>query len=88
MNKEENVSDILKRLAKIEGQVRGLSRMVGQERPCEEIVNQIQAVKAGISKVAIIILEKNVTECLSVPLENDDEKLNKLKRLLVKIAGG
>lgn len=62
--------------------------MVGEERPCEEIVNQIQAVKAGISKVAIIILEKNVTECLSVPLENDDEKLNKLKRLLVKIAGG
>lgn len=62
--------------------------MVGEERPCEEIVNQIQAVKAGISKVAIIILEKNVTECLSVPLEQDDEKLNKLKRLLVKIAGG
>lgn len=78
----------MKRLAKIEGQVRGLSRMVGQGRPCEEIVNQIQAVKAGISKVAIIILEKNVTECLSVPLEQDDEKLNKLKRLLVKIAGG
>lgn len=88
MNKEENINDILKRLAKIEGQVRGLSRMVGEGRPCEEIVNQIQAVKAGISKVAIIILEKNVTECLSVPLENDDEKLNKLKRLLVKIAGG
>lgn len=88
MNKEENINDILKRLAKIEGQVRGLSRMVGEGRPCEEIVNQIQAVKAGISKVAIIILEKNVTECLSVPLENNDEKLNKLKRLLVKIAGG
>lgn len=88
MNKEETIGDILKRLAKIEGQVRGLSRMVGQGRPCEEIVNQIQAVKAGISKVAIIILEKNVTECLSVPLEQDDEKLNKLKRLLVKIAGG
>lgn len=62
--------------------------MVGDGRPCEEIVNQIQAVKAGISKVAIIILEKNVTECLSVPLEQDDEKLAKLKRLLVKIAGG
>lgn len=88
MNKEETIGDILKRLAKIEGQVRGLSRMVGEGRPCEEIVNQIQAVKAGISKVAIIILEKNVTECLSVPLEQDDEKLNKLKRLLVKIAGG
>ncbi len=62
--------------------------MVGDGRPCEEIVNQIQAVKAGISKVAIIILEKNVTECLSVPLEQDDEKLAKLKRLLIKIAGG
>jgi DNA-binding FrmR family transcriptional regulator len=88
VKKEESINDVLKRLAKIEGQVRGLSRMIGEGRSCEEVVNQIQAVKAGISKVAIIILEQNVTECLSVPLDNDDEKLNKLKRLLVKIAGG
>lgn len=84
MNEKETIALIQRRLAKIEGQIRGLSRMVGSDRPCEEVFHQIQAVKAGISKVGAIILEHNVTECL----EEDgasEEKLTRLRKLLVKI---
>jgi len=80
-------SSVIKRLSKIEGQVRGLVRMISEERSCDEIINQIQAVKAGMNKVAAIILEKNIVDCLSLSENTDQTEIEKLRKLLSKIAG-
>jgi DNA-binding FrmR family transcriptional regulator len=80
-------SSVIKRLSKIEGQVRGLVRMISEERSCDEIINQIQAVKAGINKVAAIILERNIVDCLSLSENTDQTEIEKLRKLLSKIAG-
>ena len=80
-------SSVIKRLSKIEGQVRGLVRMISEERSCDEIINQIQAVKAGINKVAAIILERNIVDCLSLSENTDKTEIEKLRKLLSKIAG-
>lgn len=55
---------VLSRLGRIEGQVRGLSRMVEGDRYCIDIVNQVQAVIAALKKVESEMLEDHVSHCL------------------------
>ena len=61
---EESLRLIINRLSRIEGHVRGIKTMVGENRPCPEVLNQIAAVKGAITSVAKIILESHLEECL------------------------
>jgi CsoR family transcriptional regulator, copper-sensing transcriptional repressor len=54
----------LKRLSKIEGQVRGLSRMVEEQRYCIDIVTQVAAVRAALRKVEEAVLEDHIGHCV------------------------
>lgn len=62
--KADNQKDILTRLRKIEGQVRGVQRMVESESECNEILNQIAAIRAAVNKVGIMVFEYHAYECL------------------------
>jgi DNA-binding FrmR family transcriptional regulator len=53
-----------KRLARIEGQVRGISRMVEQDRYCVDVLTQINAVRAALDKVALGLLDGHARHCL------------------------
>ncbi len=53
-----------KRLARIEGQVRGISRMVEEDRYCIDILTQISAIQAGLDKVALGLLDDHTRHCL------------------------
>ena len=55
---------LIKRLHRIEGQVRGVTKMVDEDRYCIDILQQISAVKAAIDKVAIAVLEDHVRHCM------------------------
>ena len=55
---------LLKRLARVEGQVRGISRMVDDERYCIEIVTQINAARAALDKIALGLVDDHVRHCL------------------------
>jgi DNA-binding FrmR family transcriptional regulator len=55
---------LLDRLAKIEGQVRGVARMVEEDRYCIDVVTQINAVRAALDKVALGLLDGHVRHCL------------------------
>lgn len=61
---EESLRQIINRLSRIEGHVRGIKTMVSEHRPCPEVLNQIAAVKGAITSVAKIILEDHLEECL------------------------
>ena len=52
------------RLARIEGQVRGVARMVEEDRYCIEVVTQINAITAALDKVALGLLDGHVRHCL------------------------
>lgn len=56
--------DILLRLKRIEGQIRGLQRMVQEEVSCPEILTQVAAVTSAIKKVGTHILQTYLEECL------------------------
>ena len=81
---EESVRQIVNRLSRIEGHVRGIKTMVKEHRPCPEVLNQIAAVKGAMSSVAKIILEDHLEECLIRAAErgNLEAEIEELKKAL------
>jgi len=61
---KEAKAQVTKRLQRIEGQVRGLSRMVEEDRYCIDIVTQISAVRAALRKVEEEVLRDHVAHCV------------------------
>ena len=61
----ENKDALLKRLARIEGQVRGIGRMIEDDRYCIDVVTQIGAVRAALDKVALGLMDDHVRHCMA-----------------------
>lgn len=61
------------RLNRIEGQVRGIARMIAEDRYCIDVVNQIEAVKAALKKVADTILKDHIETCVEHAIASGDE---------------
>jgi len=59
-----NKDAVLTRLRRVEGQVRGLERMVEEERYCIDVVTQVTAVQAALDKVALELLEDHAHHCV------------------------
>jgi DNA-binding FrmR family transcriptional regulator len=64
---------LLKRLRRIEGQVRGLERMVEDDRYCIDVLTQIAAVETALEAVASKVLEDHVSHCVAGALASGDE---------------
>lgn len=62
-----------KRLSRIEGQVRGLSKMVDEERYCIDIVTQISAVRAALRRVEEEVLKDHVAHCVEHAISSGDK---------------
>jgi DNA-binding FrmR family transcriptional regulator len=56
--------DVLMRLRRIEGQVRGLQKMVENEAPCADILTQVAAVTAATKRVGRVVVQTSMEECL------------------------
>ena len=56
--------EITNRLRRIEGQIRGLQRMVEEKRDCEAILTQLMAARAALDKVGLLVAENFVQECV------------------------
>ena len=69
----KNKEAILKRLRRLEGQVRGVERMVEEDRYCIDVVTQITAVQAALDKVALELLEEHTEHCV-VGAEDGDQR--------------
>jgi len=75
---------VTKRLKRIEGQVRGLLRMVEEDQPCEDILIQIGSVKAALHKTGQVILEGHMQHCVldGIRAGNEKETIDKLQRAI------
>ncbi|MFN2166803.1 MAG: metal-sensitive transcriptional regulator [Anaerolineae bacterium] len=56
--------EITNRLRRIEGQIRGLQRMVAEERDCEAILTQLMAARAALDRVGLLVADNFVQECV------------------------
>jgi CsoR family transcriptional regulator, copper-sensing transcriptional repressor len=61
--------DYLKRLRRIEGQARGLQRLVDEEAYCLDVLQQVEALKAAADQVALLLIEDHIAGCLRHALE-------------------
>ncbi len=71
--REEIKPSCLKRLRRIEGQIRGLARMVEEDRYCIDIVTQISAVRAALRRVEEEILRDHVAHCVEHAINSGDK---------------
>ena len=65
---------LVRRLHRIEGQVRGVERMVQQDRTCIDILSQIAAARTALEQVGSKLLEGHVTHCIADAIASGDEK--------------
>ena len=74
---------IVKRLKRIEGQIRGLQKMVTDERECESIVTQLAAVRSAIDSVGALVLNNYIKICAT----RDNEEGKNVYESMVKVVG-
>jgi DNA-binding FrmR family transcriptional regulator len=74
---------LLKRLARVEGQVRGVSKMVADERYCIDVLTQIGAIQAALDKVALGLLDDHTRHC--VVEAEDGERVEKVDELMAAL---
>jgi DNA-binding FrmR family transcriptional regulator len=75
----EQKEKLLKRLARVEGQVRGVARMVEEDRYCIDILTQLAAADTALERVALEILDDHVKHCVASALASGDETDAKAK---------
>jgi DNA-binding FrmR family transcriptional regulator len=67
-------ADLSKRLRRIEGQVRGVAKMVQEDRDCREIIQQLAAIRSATNQVSLLVARSYASQCLCEPLEDDDRE--------------
>lgn len=80
----ESLQQIINRLARIEGHIRGIKTMVQESRSCPDVLVQIAAVRGALDRVARIILDDHLTQCISraALAGNIDREMAELKAAL------
>jgi len=71
-HKHESNDAVLKRLARIEGHVRGIKRMVEEDTECPDVLVQIAAVRSALNQVGQIILEDHLKHCMVRAVKDGD----------------
>ena len=71
---------LLARLRRIEGQVRGLQKMIDEEQYCVDVLTQISSVNAALQKVGMIVLEDHIKGCVRTAIGQDDDLIDVVER--------
>ena len=77
---QKDKAGLVKRLHRIEGQVRGIEKMVEDDRYCIDILTQIAAVRTALEQVGAKLLEGHVTHCVADALASGDEQRRARRR--------
>jgi DNA-binding FrmR family transcriptional regulator len=83
---EISKDDVQARLRKIEGQIRGLQRMVDDDAPCIDILTQLSSVTAALRAVGLGLLDGHIHRCVCMSL-GDDDPVEELVSAVARFAG-
>lgn len=80
-------SKYIARLKRSEGQLRGIQKMMEEERDCVDIITQLTAVRSSVDRIIELMITENLTSCINDPLEDPQaqkERLEKAVKYLIK----
>lgn len=80
-------SKYITRLKRSEGQLRGIQKMMEEERDCVDIITQLTAVRSSVDRIIELMITENLTSCINDPLEDNQaqkERLEKAVKYLIK----
>lgn len=85
---DDVVTDLLKRLRRVEGQVRGIQLMLQDERDCREIVTQISAANKALEKTGFELVAAGLTWCVQNPEESAEQgyALSDVQKMFTKLS--
>ena len=89
--RRDNKAQLANRLSRIEGQVRGVARMIDEDRYCIDILTQLQAVRAALARVETELLNDHLGHCIEAAISGGDaaeqrQKASELIQLLRRSA--
>ncbi|MDN6193691.1 MAG: metal-sensitive transcriptional regulator [Alkalibacterium sp.] len=70
------------RLKRTEGQIRGIQRMLEEEKECSDVVTQLSAVRSSIDRIMGVIVAENLKECIENPSMNQEEQNEKIQKAI------
>jgi len=84
IHSDASLRQVINRLSRIEGHVRGIKTMVTESRPCPEVLIQVAAVRGAIDRVARLILDEHLSECITRAAKegNIESEIEELKSAL------
>lgn len=87
---ESHREQVQGRLRRIEGQVRGLQRMVDEDRYCIDVLTQVSAVKAALDGVALLLLQDHTSNCVVEAIQAGDgsQKIRELNEAVERLVKG
>ena len=80
-------SKYITRLKRSEGQLRGIQKMMEEERDCVDIITQLTAVRSSVDRIIELMITENLTTCINEPLEDPQaqkERLENAVKYLIK----
>lgn len=85
---EETVSDLIRRLRRVEGQVRGIQQMLADERDCRDVVTQLSAANKALEQAGFVLVAAGLTWCLEDPERSAAEgyDLADVQKMFTKLA--
>ncbi len=86
LKNEQSKENLLNRLRRIEGQVRGVQHMLEEDRDCPEVLQQMAAIRSAIHQASLLLARAYVARCLMEPGQgNRDELLDQLMSTLARV---
>ncbi len=85
---EPTIDDLLKRLRRIEGQIRGIQQMLVDGRECRDVVTQISAASKALDQAGFKLVASGLTYCLNDPKRAAEEgyDINNVQKMFMKLA--
>ena len=87
MSTHKKSKDIINRLARVEGHVRGIAKMVQEDKDCPAVLLQIAAVQSALNKISQIVLEDHVETCVAKAIKegHGETAVQELKEAIVRL---
>lgn len=66
---------LLDRMSRIEGQLRGIRKMIEEDTYCDDVINQIEASRSALKSVQLVLLENHIKHCVKAQLEQGEDEV-------------